>query len=63
MSRVRVSERFGIAPEGLFGPVFANSRGRLWDKHNTLAQWWAFRKRAGLTFRTFRRPVRHPERG
>ncbi|WP_367131173.1 tyrosine recombinase XerC [Saccharothrix sp. HUAS TT1] len=58
--RVRVAERFGVAPEQLTGPVYPNTLGGLRDKHNTLARWREFRQRAGypwVTFRTFRRSV------
>jgi len=58
--RQRLADEFGVTPERLRGPVFANSLGKLRDKHNTLARWREFRDRAGypwVTIRTFRRSV------
>ncbi|MFD9739285.1 tyrosine-type recombinase/integrase [Umezawaea sp. NPDC059074] len=58
--RTRLAVRFGASEDELSGPVFPNTLGGLRDKHNTLARWREFRKRAGypwVTFRTFRRSV------
>jgi integrase len=58
--RAKMATLHGVQPADLNGPVFPNSLGGLRDKHNTLAQWRAFRAEtpySWVTIRTFRRSV------